>query len=58
MTTKPENIQQQNHDHSLDSDTLSAAGELSDAQLERVAAGTSSQCQTPPSSTGLKNSRS
>lgn len=56
MTKKSESFQQQVDDETLDANVDAATGELSDAQLERVAAGTSAQCRAPLSD-GLKNSR-
>lgn len=47
MTTKPENTQQQADDEVLESNTQTVTGELSDAQLERVAAGSTPTSRAP-----------
>jgi len=49
MTTKPENTQQQGDDEVLEFGAQTAIGELSDAQLERVAAGSTPTNRVPSS---------
>lgn len=47
MTTKTDHTQPQMEDETLDAGIQAATGELSDAQLERVAAGSSPTIRGP-----------